>query len=297
MDRLNDLWRWDGTDWTWISGSDTVNQNGIYGTLGTPELANVPGARQAAVSWTDTNGDLWLFGGNGLPRTGPSKGQLNDLWRWDGTNWTWISGSDARDQDGIYGTQGTADAANIPGGRLAAVSWTDTNGDLWLFGGWGYDSASSLSQLNDLWRWDGTNWTWISGSDTIDQPGSYGTQGTADAANAPGARYASMSWADASGNLWLFGGQGIDGGDLSGRLNDLWRWDGTNWTWISGSDTRNQDGIYGTQGTADAANVPGARTYGISWIDASGNLWAFGGFGIDSISNTNRLNDLWRYQP
>ncbi len=32
------------------------------------------------------------------------------------------------------------------------------------------------------------------------------------------------------------------------------------WTWISGSSSVNQPGVYGTQGTATPSNVPGART-------------------------------------
>ena len=178
------------------------------------------------------------------------------------------------------------------------MSWIDISGDLWLFGGYGYDSATT-GQLNDMWRWDGTNWTWMSGSDTVDQPGVYGTRGTADASNIPGARYASTISIDSSGRVWLFGGQGIDSTSIAGRLNDLWRWNGTNWTWISGSESTDQDGIYGVLETADTANVPGARNYAASWIDTSGNFWLYGGTGFDSsgVGSADRLNDLWRYQP
>jgi N-acetylneuraminic acid mutarotase len=34
-----------------------------------------------------------------------------------------------------------------------------------------------------------------------------------------------------------------------------------------------------------------------SWIDASGNLWLFGGNGYDSTGNFGYLNDLWQYDP
>ena len=71
-----------------------------------------------------------------------------------------------------------------------------------------------------------------------------------------------------------------------GHLNDLWRYDPeTNqWTWVSGSNTRNQVGVYGTKGVPDAANVPGARSDSISWTDSTGNLWLFGGDGYDSTA-------------
>lgn len=36
--------------WTWVGGSSTVNQSGVYGTLGTPAAGNIPGSREYAVS-------------------------------------------------------------------------------------------------------------------------------------------------------------------------------------------------------------------------------------------------------
>lgn len=51
----------DGGEWTWMSGADTVNQSGIYGVQGTPDPANVPGARRNSISWIDGAGNLWLF--------------------------------------------------------------------------------------------------------------------------------------------------------------------------------------------------------------------------------------------
>lgn len=293
---LNDLWRWDGSNWTWMSGSNVVDQSGVYGTQGTTDAANVPGARTYGTTWVDASGDLWLFGGGGYDSVG-SLGALNGLWRWDGSNWTWVSGSNVIDQTGVYGTKGTADVANMPGSRDRGVSWVDASDNLWLFGGYGYDSGGTLGSLNDLWRWDGINWTWVSGSEFVGQPGIYGTKGTADAANVPGARNELVTWTDASGNMWLFGGIGFDSAGTSGVLNDLWQWDGNNWVWVSGSDVVDQFGTYGTQGVASAVNAPGARIQHVSWIDANDNLWFFGGEGYDSAGTQDLLNDLWRYKP
>src|ERR1017187_2302882 len=80
------------------------------------------------------------------------------------SQWTWIKGDSTRNQHGIYGTQGVPAAANKPGGRENAVSWTDGLGNFWLFGGWGY-SAAGYGMLNDLWKYDPTTnqWTWING--------------------------------------------------------------------------------------------------------------------------------------
>jgi N-acetylneuraminic acid mutarotase/pimeloyl-ACP methyl ester carboxylesterase len=294
FDLLNDLWKYDGANWTWVSGSNIVDQIGSYGTQGVAAAGNVPGARCYSISWTDSSGNLWLFGGYGYYSAG-NLGPLNDLWKYDGTNWTWVSGSNTGNQKGTYGTEGVADAGNVPGARCYSISWTDSSGNLWLFGGQGYDSAGNWGVLNDLWKYNGANWTWVSGSNTVNQSGSYGTQGVAAAGNVPGARIGSVSWTDSSGNLWLFGGYGYDSAGNEGFLNDLWKYNGTNWTWVSGSTTGNQSGSYGTQGVAAAGNVPGAREHLVSWIDKSGNLWLFGGIGYDSVGHEGFLNDLWKY--
>ena len=60
------------------------------------------------VSWLDSAGNFWLFGGYGNDAIG-NEGVLNDLWRYSpGANvWTWMSGSTMQGAAGIYGTQGT----------------------------------------------------------------------------------------------------------------------------------------------------------------------------------------------
>jgi len=66
---LNDLWRYRVNDstWTWISGSNTINQRASYGEKGVPSPSNVPGARYGAAGWFDNDRqELWLFGGTGV---------------------------------------------------------------------------------------------------------------------------------------------------------------------------------------------------------------------------------------
>ncbi|MFX1347028.1 MAG: kelch repeat-containing protein, partial [Promethearchaeota archaeon] len=151
---LNDLWRFNITseEWAWMSGNKTAHVYGVYGTKGVPDMANYPGSRTYSVSWADTNGSLWLFGGWGWSSSG-GWGNLNDLWRFNITSkeWAWMSGNKIIDQYGVYGSLGVPDVANYPGARYYPVSWTDTDGDLWLFGGWGY-AESSIGVLNDLWK-------------------------------------------------------------------------------------------------------------------------------------------------
>jgi hypothetical protein len=293
---LNDLWEYSNGQWTWVSGSDTVNATGTYGTQGTAAAANVPGARFAHVSWIDSAGNFWLFGGLGFDSTG-AQGFQNDLWKYSAGQWTWVSGSSTLQASGTYGTEGVAAPANVPGARLRPVSWIDAAGDFWLFGGLGLDSTGTFGGLNDLWRYSAGQWTWMGGSDTVNAAGTYGTKGVAAPGNIPGARLAAVAWLDSSGNVWLHGGQSPDPMGNPIGLNDLWEYSAGQWKWVSGSDTPNASGSYGTQGTAAVDNVPGSRYGASSWLDASDHLWLFGGAGLDSAGTNGGLNDLWEYAP
>jgi N-acetylneuraminic acid mutarotase len=334
---LNDLWKFDPTagtagEWTWMGGSSTVpslfgGPSGVYGTLGTAAAGNIPGGRYGANSWIDAQGNFWLFGGNGIDSTG-AQGDLNDLWKYtpsatgDTGEWTWMAGNTTVGgngaQAGIYGTLGTADALNIPGGRDAGVSWMDGSGNVWLFGGIGADSTGVQGYLNDLWKYTpGANgsvglWTWMGGSSAVPssysgQPGVYGSLGTAAAANVPGGRFSASSWTDASGNLWLFGGDGYDSAGAQGYLNDLWEYTpgasggAGEWTWMGGDSSvgrgGGQSGVYGMLGIESATDLPGGRFGAGSWVDSSGNLWMFGGNGYDGVGVQGDLNDVWKYQP
>jgi len=134
--------------------------------------------------------------------------------------WTWVGGNNAFGglcvhgipcesgqtfgNVGVYGTLGVPAAGNIPGSRSGASTWVDSTGNLWLFGGYGIDSANTLGQLNDLWKFNPSvnEWTWMSGSSTIlstctpvtggdeycGQLGVYGTLGVPAAGNVPAGR-------------------------------------------------------------------------------------------------------------
>jgi hypothetical protein len=107
---------------------------------------------------------------------------------------------------------------------------------------------------------------------------------------------------DKSGNVWLFGGGGLDGGGGKGALSDLWEYSPTTnqWTWVSGPDTAANSGNYGSLGVAATSNNPGGRNGAVSWTDAAGNHWLFGGYGFDDgnpseLVHQQYLNDLWKF--
>jgi hypothetical protein len=239
---LNDLWQFNPSlnEWAWMGGSSAVpsysGQPGVYGTMGTPAAGNIPGGRYGASTWTDSSGNLWLFGGDGFDGVG-SSGDLNDLWEFNRSvgeygEWAWMGGSSAISGGGwpgVYGTQGTPSAGNIPGGRYQAVSWTDSSGHFWLFGGAGIGTTAgtggvSTGLLYDLWAFDPSTsqWVWVNGSSTLNQPGFYSALYTPASGNIPGGRGQATSWTDMDGNLWLFGGDGRGPGSSVGALNDIW---------------------------------------------------------------------------
>lgn len=297
---LNDLWRYNDGEWTWMGGSNSVNEPGVYGTQGVAASTNIPGARFSAVSWTDSSGNFWLFGGDG-PTVGGMNQLLNDLWKYNGGEWTWMSGSSTSGQPGIYGTQGTAASTNAPGARMDSTGCVDASGNLWLFGGVGFDSQGAAQAfLNDLWKYSAGQWTWMRGpsvSNPFSELPTYGTQGAPSAMNVPGGRYSSVCWTDASGNVWLFGGDGYDSTGYFGDLNDLWEFSAGQWTWVGGANVIGESGMYRSQGTASPGNFPGARVYAVALTDSSGNFWLFGGWGLDSSGTLGLLNDLWEYEP
>ncbi|MCE3226909.1 MAG: Kelch repeat type 2-containing protein [Bacteroidetes bacterium] len=227
---LNDLWKYDivSNQWTWVSGSNALNQNGTYGAQGVGGGGNVPGGRYGTKGITDNFGNLWLFGGRGFPATGGTMGPLNDLWRYNiaSNQWTWMKGGNAINQNGTFGGLGTFAPTNTPGSKEGHVMWKDITGNIMLFGGFG-NSATGTAQyyINDVWVYDiSTNqWMWAKGSNTLNQVSSYGTILVASGTNRPGARWLSSNWTDPVGNIWLFGGYGYASATSDSWLNDLWK--------------------------------------------------------------------------
>lgn len=313
---LNDMWEFDPATlrWTWMGGNDAppYYQAGVYGTRGQFAPANIPGSRDSSVTWTDNSGNLWLFGGVGFDAAGDF-GYFNDLWEFNVAThqWAWITGSSTLNQIGAYGYIHVPHAGNTPGGRWGAVGWTDRHGNLWLFGGGGYDATGSNGLFNDLWEFNVATreWMWVGGSHIVDHYGAYGQLNSPGNKNVPGAREGDVTWVDKQGNFWLFGGLGYTQNySPASVLNDLWMFNPSTeeWTWMAGDKTLGtffspagygQAGVYGLSHVPQPGNIPGSRTDPATWTDAQGNLWLFGGAGFDSTGNVGSLNDLWEFVP
>jgi N-acetylneuraminic acid mutarotase len=314
--------------WAWTGGSNQGYEPPVPGTLGTPAAGNIPAARYETVTWTDKNGNFWLFGGD---YSSSPNGDLilNDLWEFNPATkeWGWMAGSTTANTPGVYGTKGAPAVGNVPGSREDASGWTDSQGNLWLFGGYGLDSGGNWGVLNDLWEFSPASgqWTWMSGSSTVGncirtgwcaQPSVYGTLGTAGPGNTPGSRDGAITWTDKKGDLWLYGGWGYDvPAQTQYYYNELWEFDpSTNeWAWMGGSSTRDgsacfedfnfavpflrcgEPGAYGTEGSPAAGNFPGGRAGSAGWTDSEGSFWLFSGNGFDINGYFGDPNDLWKF--
>jgi gliding motility-associated-like protein len=280
-------------EWTWMSGDNTINASGIYGTKGVPSVNNKPGARVGSFSWADNAGNFWLFGGHDKAFS-----YFNDLWKFNPTTgeWTWMKGENVPNSLGVYGAKGIASITNEPRSRSDGVAWTDTNSDFWIFGG---------ANMNDVWKYDlATNvWTWMHG----DNPGNnnsaifgvYGTKGVFSPTNKPSGRDYLAGWTDTNGKFWIFGGYGFASSySTSIELNDLWTYDPSinQWKWVSGDSVAGVKSVYGTKGASSPNNKPGHRHLHHGWYDGNGNMWVFGG--ATEVNNVYQyLNDLWKYDP
>ena len=146
-----------------------------------------------------------------------------------------------------------------PARSYHAMAYDSGHGQTVVFGGDGY--TTGITNLNDTWVWDGSNWTQKSpqtspsirsGSamaydaahhEVVLFGGSYGSPFNDtwvwDGSNwtqmspmtSPPARYShAMAYDSAHGQIVMFGG--VVGNNFS-FFNDTWVWDGTNWTQAS----------------------------------------------------------------
>jgi hypothetical protein len=289
----NDLWRYDpsNNEWTFMKGDTITMVAPVYGTMGIASPGNKPGTGGSfGAAWKSPAGDLWLYGNGG-----------GVMWKYEisSGNWTWMSGTPGGNQPPVYGTPGVFSPTVHPGTRQGPIAWTDSSGMFWLYG----------DQIReDFWKYDPAigQWAWMGGPTATLTAPVYGTLGVPSSTISPGSRYGVRGAADASGNLYLFGGQTTGGTfPVVHMRNDLWKYNITTgqWTWITGTSQVNQNGLYGTSGVPSATNMPGSRQNHEMWVRSNGDIWLFAGHGYDETVTTftppyfPHLNDLWRFRP
>ena len=324
---LNDLWEFNPStnEWTWMGGSSTIR----HANSASPECTarwerllpeTSPEAAMRAASWTDSNGNLWLFGGYGFDANGnrwlsqrPLGVQsFHERMGMDGRKQHVASSG----QPGVYGTLGTPAAGNIPGGRYGAASWTDSSGNLWLFGGAGYRCQWQLVAISTTFGSSilpPSEWAWMGGSSTIDAATAASPESTARWVRLPPetSPEAAMALRTGPTATAISGSLGAMATMPTGiwLLNDLWEFNpSTNeWAWMGGVslvggagincaiDICAVPGVYGALGTPAEGNIPGSRAGAMNWTDSKGNLWLLGGSGFGATLVRGYLNDLWEF--
>ena len=211
--KLHDFWKFSFKDLQWKEIKPKNNKSII------------PGKCSKATTWMHPSGTLYMFGGScpGLP--------ASHFWSYlPGTlQWTKLGGTaDSTKCAGTYGRQGIASKKSYPGCREGAASWIDKQGNLWMFGGSGFDNFSTTAfatpgLLSDLWLYNTSRqqWAWVGGLSRAEGVPFFGEKGTADPRNIPGPRESAISFFY-DNQLWLFGGAGHDVKGFDGILNDLW---------------------------------------------------------------------------
>ena len=250
-------------EWTWVSGVSSGNYIGNFGTMGIPAASNKPPGIYEAGEWTDHDGNFWLYGGETVT------GVNDNLWKYDvnANVWTWMKGTGpSTNQQPVFGQQGVPSPTNSPGLRITPQTWTDNDGNLWLFGGASYFDVGTGLPYNDLWKYEiATNmWTWMKGDSIPIGSPSYGVKGIETPSNKPPCSYESnLTWCDSLNNLWFV--------DQSGCL---WKYKiaTNNWTWMNGDTAAIT--VFGVKGVPAATNTPGNAYYAFTkWKDSNDNFW------------------------
>jgi hypothetical protein len=148
---FNDMWRYNiaSNKWTWMGGTNTLNNSGTIGALCATNSTNVPQSRfENRACWTRGVGNFELYGGS-IDTNGFYS--YSDIWDFSVSTgeWTLIAGYSNLNIGGTYGTRTVSNANNLPAARMGSIGWKDNNGFLWLFGGWDYQG----NYHNDMWRY------------------------------------------------------------------------------------------------------------------------------------------------
>jgi hypothetical protein len=274
---LNDTWKWNGSSWTQLHPAAEPPLRGYTPLVDDPEVGRllVFGGFGAGSVLNDTwswDGSTWIheqpatspsartspqlaFDGNHLLLYGGYDGHgtvFGDTWSWNGVNWTQLT-----------------PATSPPPLNAGAMTYDPVHHQVVLFGGstgGGIGvvvSANVGVPLDQTWTWDGSNWT-------QQHP----------AHSPPAIAYQSMIFDANLGGVVLFnGGQAAPGPETTGPKgfynNELWFWDGTDWTQVF------------------TPTVPGPRGLeSLTYDSARRALVLYGGVGAHGLQG-----DTWTFAP
>ncbi|MCA8952460.1 MAG: hypothetical protein KDE27_23315, partial [Planctomycetes bacterium] len=215
---LGDTWENDGTGWIPRTTS-----------------AGPVGRSHHALAYDPVHGRVLLFGGRSFVGGNTI---LGDTWEWDGSTWL----------------QRTP--TNSPLTRdLSAMVWDVARSRLVLFGGHAGPSGGVHYYSDDLWEWDGLDWTQMTFT------------------TGPVARQShAMAYDPGRQRVVLFGGEVLGGGLFP--ANDTWEWDGAAWTAMQPTQS-----------------PPGLSDHAMVWRGSTGRVLLFGG----SAGLSGSQDTAWEY--
>ena len=257
---------------------------GKYVDQDQPNVLNWPPARQAATSWVGSDGNVYLFGGQGFVDRAPISGRnnfsiLGDFWKWNGSQWTWINTLSGA----TYEFSSPFPTLPSPGIRKDSLVLSNPDGSFLLSGGQGWgpglvtstsNGLSVPSSLFDLILWNGTAWA------------SYLSDSITPSILSTGAIFAESS---DNTKMWAFGGS-----NSNLLMEGVWEVSGGvgGWKWTS----REGGSGAGCTGTSfsGAWTVPLKRTGAIAWVDNVNNFYLLSG--RSSQGTTSLCSDFWKWE-
>lgn len=93
-----------------------------------------------------------------------------------------------------------------------------------------------------------------------------------------------------NGRIYVYGGYGLTSSTTNDSRSDMWMFDIGLGQWARVKNFPSFSN-HTNQGNPDASAQPGTRNRMATAMDASGNLWLFGGY----KNNQDPMNDLWKY--
>eukprot|EP01116_Phalansterium_solitarium_P024619 TRINITY_DN9067_c0_g1_i1.p1 TRINITY_DN9067_c0_g1~~TRINITY_DN9067_c0_g1_i1.p1 ORF type:complete len:1071 (-),score=217.98 TRINITY_DN9067_c0_g1_i1:27-3239(-) len=266
---MNALWHFSNGQWTWLSGSSSVNP------VTFDEDRNAPKAVQrATMVASDATGMVYVFGGYFRDVQAFSA----DFWSFNTTSslWTQHSGAASVQSRGL----GNDSSGACLGERHSTSMAIDANGHVIVFGGY---QGNTSTPVGNIWRWSlETGFVYLGEMPFFSKNGRLL------------GRAGSMMTV-ISGNRLVISGGVTKFNRLEWYLNDVWIFDleTNNFTLISGSDVRSQNGVGGVYRAVGGR--PGGRAGAA--IFAYGDMFAwYGGYGFGTeVDVVGDLNDVWAF--
>ena len=293
---LNDTWIFYAHDSKWY----TLENFRIKVGASNSSVGSGPAARGDMAAWCSDE-YMYVFGG-----FNEHTGLHHDLWKFSLSTLSWTQTKSSAE---LPADHEFVKHLTYPSGRSGATTWISGK-KLFMFGGNIMEKNvrskhMMVGNTGDLWEYDISEDLWsyhIGPRKVCTTAGRYGELGSASALNKPGCRRRAAAWSDMEGNLWMFGGDGIDSSQASlsvfshsKLLSDVWYYNLETgmWAWKGGEKSGDQKGKFGKKGQSSDDNLPGSRCESVSWM-MENYLYLFGGVGHDAYGKDGYLNDIWQ---